>query len=131
MFGLEVQPIPLIRDEPAAGEIATITGWGSTEYQGTFSPELRVVFLPIVDHETCNQAFMELYGGVTEYMICTSTENGTKDACSGDSGGPMAVGGQLAGVVSWGEECATVEYPGVYTNVALVREFITNITGVE
>ncbi|KAJ9597895.1 hypothetical protein L9F63_011261, partial [Diploptera punctata] len=92
--------------EPAAGEIAAITGWGSTEYQGSYSPELQVVFVPIVDHEICNQDFMELYGGITKYMICTSTEQGSKDACSGDSGGPLAVGGKLAGIISWGEDCA-------------------------
>jgi trypsin len=48
----------------------------------------------------------------------------------GDSGGPLTKDGQLVGIVSWGLGCGEVGYPGVYTNVASVREWIRDQTGI-
>ena len=102
-----------------------------TEYQGHESEQLKVVFVNIIDHELCNNCYMEMYGGITEYEICAGLEKGGEDACNADSGGPMVIGGKLAGITSWGEKCALPEYPGVYTNIALFGDFIYNITGVQ
>ena len=53
-----------------------------------------------------------LIGHIEAGQICTDTAYGTKDSCSGDSGGPLTqdVGGQavLIGEVSWGFGCAQV-----------------------
>ena len=130
-YGVGVQPIPLVTSEPAAEEMATIAGWGATRYLGSGSFYLMVASVPIVDRELCNEDYVLLYGGITKYMICAGLKEGGKDACSSDSGGPLVVGGKLAGIISWGENCAKPDYPGVYTNVALVRDFIFNITGIE
>jgi len=64
-------------------------------------------------------------------MICAAVPGGGKDACQGDSGGPLVVGGQLAGIVSWGLSCALPDYPGVYSNVYTLKDFITQQTGVQ
>ena len=42
-------------------------------------------------------------------MICAGVAGGGKDACEGDSVGPLVVGGQLVGIVSWGVGCAEVQ----------------------
>jgi trypsin len=64
-------------------------------------------------------------------MICAAVTDGGKDACSGDSGGPLVVGDQLVGIVSWGVGCALADFPGVYSNVATLKSFITAVTGVQ
>ena len=54
---------------------------------------------------------------------------GGRDSCQGDSGGPMVVNGVLAGVVSWGNECADPDYPGVYAKVLTVKGWIESKMG--
>ena len=58
-------------------------------------------------------------------MMCAGMpESGGKDACTGDSGGPAQRGGELVGIVSWGYGCASANYPGVYSDVAVFRGWL-------
>ncbi|PSN49651.1 hypothetical protein C0J52_14792 [Blattella germanica] len=128
-YRIGVQPIALAASEPNAGEIATVSGWGTTSSGGsTLSNQLQVVQVPIVDRQQCNDAYSE-YGGITRNMICAGLEEGGKDSCQGDSGGPLVVNGELAGIVSWGAGCGSADFPGVYSNVATLREFVVSETG--
>ena len=88
-----------------------------------------MVNVPIVPREVCNNAY-EAYGGITENMICAAALGGGKDACQGDSGGPLVVDGKLVGIVSWGVGCALPLYPGVYSNVATLKSFVTQKAGI-
>ena len=64
-------------------------------------------------------------------MICAGdTKNGGKDACKNDSGGPMVANNILYGIVSWGEGCGNAKYPGIYTNVAKLRSWIKENSGI-
>ena len=64
-------------------------------------------------------------------MICAGYRGiGGKDACTGDSGGPLICkhGNKavLVGVVSWGRRCAEPNHPGVYSRVTHVLDWIRN-----
>lgn len=79
---------------------------------------------------------------LTSNMICAGTTSGARDACNGDSGGPLFMTGEggpvQVGIVSWGEgpldssiACGHANAYGVYTRVSSVRDWITAKTGVK
>lgn len=129
-FDARVQPIALTISEPYAGHKSVVTGWGTLSSGSSSLPrQLQVVTVPIVSRAECNDAYSQ-YGGITENMICAGVSGGGKDSCQGDSGGPLAIDGQLVGLVSWGAGCGEPSFPGVYSNVATLRSFVTRETGV-
>ena len=77
---------------------------------------------------------------LTANMICAGTTSGVRDACNGDSGGPLFVenagGVEQIGVVSWGEgpmdaaaACGHENAYGVYTRVANYKDWIAEKAG--
>ncbi|CAM4655910.1 transmembrane protease serine 11C-like [Lepidochelys kempii] len=112
---------------------AVITGWGALSNDGSSSNVLREATVKLIDSNTCNRR--EVYDGViTPGMLCAGYLEGGVDACQGDSGGPLVspdLRGMwyLAGIVSWGDECAKPNKPGVYTRVTYYRDWITSKTG--
>ncbi|KAJ9597878.1 hypothetical protein L9F63_011244 [Diploptera punctata] len=127
-FNEKVQPVRLRKKEPKAGTRGVVTGWGAKVSGGPLQSQLQFVTVPIVDREECNKNYGE-YGGITRNMICAFGEG--QDACKGDSGSPLVIKGELAGIVSWGMGCNVREHPGVYSNIATLREFITSNTGIK
>jgi trypsin len=103
-----------------------VRGWGAVSSGSSSLPsQLHAVKVVIVSREQCNVAYSG-YGGITDRMVCATGG----DVCQGDSGGPLAVNGILVGVVSWVGGCAEASYPGVYSSIASLRDFITEQTGV-
>jgi trypsin len=129
-YGQGVQPIPLTTTEPAAGTLSVVSGWGTTTPGGELPPQLQAVEVYITNRTVCESAYVA-FNGITVNMICAGVPEGGKDACQGDSGGPLVAGGKLVGIVSWGLSCALANYPGVYSNVANLRQFVTDKTGVQ
>lgn len=84
---------------------------------------LQKVSVPIVDCGTCGGDMLE---PLPKAIICAgSFEDGGKDACKGDSSGPLfSDNGTVVGIVMEGEGCAKPERPGMYVNVAAVLGFI-------
>lgn len=111
------------------GDPATITGWGVDE-NGDIQKILQKAEVNVVSREDCNGS--DSYDGlVSGRMICLASPG--KDSCQGDSGGPATAildGADepvLFGVTSWGFGCAEPEFPGVYSRVISVRDWIDSI----
>lgn len=111
------------------GRRATVAGWGSLSEEGGYPDVLQSVDVPVLHGGLC-RALMEHVNqseiAIAASMLCAGTFRGGRDACGGDSGGPLTVRGfdgrpVLAGVVSWGEGCARPLSPGVYANVLNLR----------
>ena len=109
------------------GAAVTVSGFGVSGYNADNSPKpidgnLRSATLQVQPDLAC-----AAYG--SDYdprsMLCAGGSG--VDTCSGDSGGPLAAAGTLAGIVSWGPDpCGQAGMPGVYTKVAAaeVRAFL-------
>lgn len=110
-----------------SGVMSTVTGWGLTDVNPVTSPsKLQMVELPIVD----NSIAATVWGSLSSTVLSAGYKDGHKDACSGDSGGPLIVefGGikKIAGIVSYGsEDCDTY---GGYTRVSSYLDWIEDKT---
>lgn len=122
--GTNIKTIGLCQKTWKAGDHVDVYGWGQTSEKSTLdSNSLRTVSVPLISYKRCVSLYKNK-ATLTNTMFCAGDLR-SKDACSGDSGGPVVYNGQLCGIVSWGIGCAQSHYPGVYTNVRMVRSFIT------
>ena len=130
-YGIGIQPISLTSTEPACGSIAVVSGWGRLSGSDENLPsQLRAVSVFIISRTECNYSYASS-GGITENLICAGVPGGGKDACHYDNGGPLVIGCQLVGILSYGANCGHPVYFGVYSNVATIKDFITEQTGVQ
>lgn len=105
------------------GTMVKIAGWGYLG-ENTLVKYLQSVEVPMFATELCNYSY-NLYGqGIFKGQICTWYEGGRKDACNGDSGGPLTLGNKQLGIVSYGSACASDLLPTVYTEIAYHRDWI-------
>ncbi|XP_022246562.1 serine protease nudel-like [Limulus polyphemus] len=115
------------------GQTCTVTGWGKLFEIGQIFPDtLQELQLPIIPTEDCRKRtlFLPLYR-ITDNMFCAGYENGGRDACLGDSGGPLMCeeNGRwtLVGVTSNGDGCGRAGRPGVYTKVSKYVQWIYSV----
>jgi secreted trypsin-like serine protease len=127
-YTANILPICLQETELPAGTKCMIAGWGTRTSDALDYPQfLREGAVPIIDQPTCQS----LYSRVTTISfdkVCAGYTTGTVDACQGDSGGPLMCqqGNKwyLAGLTSFGFDCAAKGYPGVYANVATLYNWV-------
>ena len=112
------------------GKMSRVIGWGGTFYPGVSgvntNDELHEVDVPVVDDGECDLSYPSDYllGDFEPLtMVCAGYDEGGRDACSGDSGGPLMVEDASGafihmGIVSWGGGCAYPTQYGVYSRSA-------------
>ncbi|KAJ9590567.1 hypothetical protein L9F63_016399, partial [Diploptera punctata] len=119
--------LPAQNWHPHSNTIATVSGWGVINYSTKeMSNVLRKVDVHILSPGVCN----EKYPTITARMLCAGDLENSKDSCQGDSGGPLVSCGKLLGIVSWGNDCGSKEFPGVYTKVSKMRNWLRRKTGI-
>jgi secreted trypsin-like serine protease len=112
-------------------------GWGTIDPSFLNYPEsLMQVNVPTVSNKTCREALEPLL--ITENMFCTGLQGGGKDACVGDSGGPVMVANgrgdyALAGLISWGVDkaCGSPGYYGVNTRLSKYSDWISTYVPIQ
>ncbi len=139
----------LPKQKSRAGTSAAVLGWGdikkfdpyATSDQGmaVMPEDLKRMNVNLITRDDCQERYLRtpdgtymLFGG----MMCAYKKRG-KDACDGDSGGPLLVKNspawlhalsirkswKVVGIVSWGVGCG-VGFPGVYTDVTFFQDWI-------
>ncbi|CAF1941774.1 unnamed protein product [Rotaria magnacalcarata] len=110
--------------DPVINDSVMVAGWGTTSFEGSSPDSLHQAGVVIMD--LCKQVYF--YDDAKQ--LCAGNHQYTKDSCQGDSGGPLMheVDGKwiLSGVVSFGDECAKLNRPGVYARVSHYLPWIQN-----
>jgi len=124
-FTREISPacLPSDTNQMFAGQVATVSGWGTLASGGNQPTVLMEVDVTVTTNEVCKN----VYGsGISDINICAMDAG--KDSCQGDSGGPLVIqeNGRFAliGVVSYGYGCASPNIPGVYARVSERKSWI-------
>ncbi|XP_029788755.1 serine protease 56 isoform X1 [Suricata suricatta] len=115
--------------EPPAGTACAIAGWGALFEDGPEAEAVREARVPLLSADTCRRALgSELH---PSSMLCAGYLAGGIDSCQGDSGGPLTCSEPgprprevLYGVTSWGDGCGEPGKPGVYTRVAVFKDWL-------
>uniref|UniRef100_A0A8C4PZF9 Peptidase S1 domain-containing protein n=1 Tax=Eptatretus burgeri TaxID=7764 RepID=A0A8C4PZF9_EPTBU len=112
----------------ATGQKCWVTGWGATKYKYSYPSTLQELEISVISDQNCSDLYSTINDVITPRMMCAGFIEGGKDSCYGDSGGPLACQSRgtwfLAGIVSWGYGCALPNFPGVYTRVTSVVDWI-------
>jgi secreted trypsin-like serine protease len=136
VFVEPVRPLTLDREERLAclGTKGAVTGWAATEVCGNTATVLSKVDATLVPPTRCSRVYSA--STLTRNMLCTDTAALNLDLCQYDDGSPLVVsngrGGYVqAGIVSWGNDCATPANPTVSTRLANYVGWMESMTGLD
>ena len=121
--------LALTREAPVVGQEAIVCGFGLMRESGEQSPVKRHVHVPILSNDVCST----MLDGIDQTMVCAGyPQEGRRDACHHDSGGPLFIPSdagepRLIGIVSWGIGCGREALPGVYSRISSSLDFIQSI----
>jgi chymotrypsin-like protease len=131
-----IHPIALVDASEAAirrAEFISIAGWGRLgEYKYELPNKLQKADVVVFSQTSCFDNYDHIGKEITDYMFCAQGKPGPTitDACKGDSGGPIVAfegvlrRATLIGVISKGEGCARRSFPGVYTKLSMLQEWV-------
>ncbi|KAB0791423.1 hypothetical protein PPYR_03223 [Photinus pyralis] len=126
-FGPTMAPIRLAPQGayiPPLGAGGLITGWGTLAKAGKIPKQLQAAIVYSLPNPICQDMYRHKDRPVTSAMICFAYPGGGKDACQGDSGGPLVYNGVQIGVISWGINCGDPQFPGVFSRISALRNYI-------
>uniref|UniRef100_A0A8C5Q4I3 Peptidase S1 domain-containing protein n=1 Tax=Leptobrachium leishanense TaxID=445787 RepID=A0A8C5Q4I3_9ANUR len=109
-----------------------VTGWGDTAFGVVlqFPHTLQQVTVKLIQRDSCNTMYNSVLPQIQSDQVCAGYQQGGKDACQGDSGGPLVCqiqgGWYQVGIVSYGDQCALPNKPGVYTLVSEYKSWINS-----
>ena len=125
---------PVMLDRPGfrtkKAKRLTAIGFGVAEYGLVTNPRrLQEADVKVIPNRKCSKK----YGTaevILDSMMCAVGKR--QDACQGDSGGPLIMMANSddpkddiqIGLVSWGYGCADDRYPGVYTRISSMYQWI-------
>nr|CAD7405458.1 unnamed protein product [Timema cristinae] len=114
-------PLAVPNQNLPVGLHTTASGWGYVDSRRTTRPNiLQTIDVQVVSSNYCQEVHnISIY----PLHICAYGGEGY-GVCSGDSGGPLAFGGRVVGIVSWGSPCA-LGFPDVYVRVSEYVDWIT------
>uniref|UniRef100_UPI00398EF0D7 granzyme K-like n=1 Tax=Pristiophorus japonicus TaxID=55135 RepID=UPI00398EF0D7 len=127
---VKLLPLPKKGLDVKDGTVCTVVGWGTTNVKSNkLSDSLKEVNVTIINRKTCNsQNYYNRKPEITMNMLCAGDKKGGKDACNGDSGGPLICKKELRGIVSYGHSCGLRTKPGIYTRIT--ESYIKWIQGI-
>lgn len=118
-------------DDPPAGNMATLIGWGLTTPgdDAVSSRILKLATLDVIDQAQCEEDWAALEGVdfVSGNQLCAihyDAGGGARQACNGDSGGPLLFAGKVVGIVSFGSAGCWDDAPNVFTRVSAYNTWI-------
>ncbi|XP_072949817.1 transmembrane protease serine 9-like [Epargyreus clarus] len=136
-YSFTIRPVCLpkytVPENLYTGVTTTVAGWGAVAETGKWSCLLMEAQLPVLSNEECQNTNYNK-SKIRDVMMCAGfPETAHKDACTGDSGGPLIMENdehayELIGIVSFGYGCARKGYPGVYARVTKYLEWIHDNT---
>ncbi|XP_052891079.1 uncharacterized protein LOC128299224 [Anopheles moucheti] len=135
-FSTSIRPACLYTSPTVDRTKALAIGFGSTEAYGEGSKELLKVTLDVFTTPACAVFFQRnrrVPQGLLNTHLCAGYLAGGRDACTGDSGGPLQIStndeacvAQIIGVTSFGIGCGS-QSPGIYTRVSEYVSWIESI----
>lgn len=113
---------------------ALVAGWGYLQDpnhndDAALPSRLHMAEVPLISVDQCIERLGSSHDAAgidAQLHLCAGNERA--DACFGDSGGPLFTRinehDTLVGIVSWGKECGSDKWPGVYTRIETHQRWI-------
>jgi secreted trypsin-like serine protease len=123
---------PTPAQDPVTGAFATLIGWGLTSAGSgaSSSTNLLAAAIDVSDQADCVTKWAGS-ANVTSKQICAihyhDSFSVARQACNGDSGGPLIYNARVVGIVSFGVKGCYDYVPNVYTRVSAYGTWIDGV----
>lgn len=134
-FTNKIKPVYLPSSTNLAPEgLGTVVGWGKSSVETEYDETLNKLEMPAVNASYCYTRYPRIAEYSSHRTFCAGFENEERGACTGDGGGGFfmkslkehswSVNGIASAALSGGKFGCDVNVFGIYTNVALFKDWI-------